>query len=233
MMSNDIKKLNLVEKTFVKGQLIAPVTGRTSDRLNVEVLSRLMNRRSIQSYINTLERNGLGWSHDNSLLNRIYSLPIRYRYFINLTNGFFRPSSFELGLSRLIELRCAGYDLVLEISESHYNWLHRSSYPRVLELKRNGFNIALDDYVHNSKFSLPQFNELQPNYVKISGSSLVKMELSQLRDYAHLVRVYSPNCEIICEGVANITLLTKSLSFDIDHVQGFLVHKPSVDILVS
>ncbi|HAS8623021.1 TPA: EAL domain-containing protein, partial [Vibrio vulnificus] len=211
-------------------QKIVSTEDNKDELIGYEILSRNAEKKHIliSHTIAQLEKNAQGYLLDNQVLKNIYKEKVKEQnLFINCTNSFLYTKNIEIGLMNLRRLKDYDNNITIEISESHLGWNRTQSLRSIWELKNLGYHIALDDFVSNSKFSFFDLVLIEPEFIKISRPSLIKMNELSLKNLIKTINYCTPKTKIIIEGVSNVALLSKAKRVGGDCLQGFLIHEPS------
>jgi len=125
--------------------------------------------------------------------------------------------------------------IVFEIIESLSDiavWHNPLYAGRLLELRKYGFLIALDDFGEGTA-SFKKVVELAPDFIKLD--MFFGKELYRDKNKQKLVRLFVEYCrdeaELILEGIEHEEDLDSAISLGVRNGQGYLLGKPSADIL--
>lgn len=149
---------------------------------------------------------------------------------VNLASHSVQSSSFIVWLERLLlrEPNIAA-NLVFEIDETVLERNIVSSKRAVDMLRRVGSRSAISKFGHGIR-SFKLFKELKPDYIKIDSSlihdisddSANQQFLRMIVDVAHRM-----GCQVIAEGVEELTQKQLLESMYIDGIQGYLIARPA------
>jgi len=157
-----------------------------------------------------------------------------YNFSINITQQDFQ----ENYLIHFLQQKCERYNinpkqLVLEAVETISNKDYRSALEQMVTLKSKGFRVSLDDFgVDDSNFS--RLLELNPDFIKIDGSFIVSVAtdihsrriVQTITEFAHKI-----GSKVVAEFVSDKDILGVIQDLGVDYAQGYLVGKPSPELL--
>lgn len=137
------------------------------------------------------------------------------------------PITFSNGLNGVIPIHhIERGQIVIELTEQEihnpFALLESRNY-----LKRNGYQLAIDDFSENTDISL--ISILEPNFIKLDRSLICELEHSAL--VRNLVKFITQLCKekdihIIAEGIENKSQLELINDLEIQLGQGYFLGKP-------
>ena len=132
------------------------------------------------------------------------------------------------------EYKISSSRVVLEILESVSTISEEIVLKQLLELKKLGYKIAIDDFgTENSNFS--RLLTLKVDYIKIDGSFIKNLDTDiNAQEIVKAIVLFAHNigCKVIAEFVHNEIIYDKITEFDIDLAQGYYVSKPKGEIIL-
>jgi EAL domain-containing protein (putative c-di-GMP-specific phosphodiesterase class I) len=175
-----------------------------------------LDSRSIHKAIRTYRSAGL--SKNDGLL------------FLNIFPSTILNPNFPSFLKYFTNILQNSQQIVLEISESEMIEDFDTFKERIIELKKNGFLIAIDDFGRgyaNFKFMI----ELEPDYLKLDRYFAKDLHLSKqkqtiVKSFVTYCREYK--CNLILEGVETEQDMAMAKLLGIPIAQGFLLGKPGL-----
>jgi len=155
------------------------------------------------------------------------------KLFLNILPSTILHENFSYFISKILEANYhINQDIVLEISETEEMIDFKQFKQKVLELKKHGILLALDD-IGAGYFNIRAIIELQPDYLKLdrylSISLLESNEKQSVISYfLDYVEKYMNKTHIILEGLETEDEMMVAKSLGISVAQGFLLGKPAL-----
>jgi len=153
---------------------------------------------------------------------------------INLTGEDFK----ENYLVDFLQKKAKEYNItpsrvVLEILESVSTISEEVVLKQLIELKRLGYKIAIDDFgTENSNFS--RLLTLKVDFIKIDGSFIKNLDTdTNAQEIVKAIVHFAHNigCKVIAEFVHNEIIYDKIIEFDIDLAQGYYISEPKAKMV--
>ncbi|MDO9056894.1 MAG: EAL domain-containing protein [Sulfuricurvum sp.] len=217
------------------------INNETNQIVKYECLARLVENGTIIAPIHFIEPARLA-----GLLPRITEIILEssFQYFQDKPYGFTVNISEEdlkeKHLLLLLEALSKKYNIApnrvtLEILENISAYESEAALEQLLELKNNGFKIALDDF-GSEKSNFLRLQKLNVDYIKIDGSFIKdihenKNNLNICKTIVHLAQAL--NCEVIAEFVHSSDVFDVVKEIGIKYSQGYYFGAPKDTIIQS
>lgn len=176
-----------------------------------------LDSRSIHKAIHTYHKAGLRKKDGNLFLN-IYPSTILNQKFPSLLNKIIADNYLS------------SQQIVLEISESELIGEFEDFKIQILELKKQGFLIAIDD-IGKGYASFKNIVELEPDYLKLDRYFAKGLHVSKQKQT--LISFFLNYCEqyksqLILEGVECEEEVAAAIALGVSIAQGYAIGKPAL-----
>ena len=156
-----------------------------------------------------------------------------FQLFINMTVKDAIEKEFSRNfLQALYKLGIDGRRIVLEVSENTYPDMIPEVHQTLLELRKHGVKIALDDF--GSQYSVFDFIQKLPLDIVKIDKNIVQKSSSNSKESAILkfyVDIFHDiGCQVVAEGIETIEHLNCAHKAKVDIAQGFLFSAPSLNV---
>jgi len=217
------------------------IDNETNQIVKYECLARLVENGAIIAPIHFIEPARLA-----GLLPKITEIILEasFHYFQDKPYGFTVNISEEdlkeKHLLLLLEALSKKYNVepsrvTLEILENISAYESEASLEQLMELKKNGFKIALDDF-GSEKSNFLRLQKMNVDYLKIDGSFIKDIHENQnnlniCKTIVHLAQAL--NCEVIAEFVHSSDVFDVVKEIGIKYSQGYYFGAPKDGIIES
>lgn len=240
---NTVAWIKRIREDLEEGHLVAyfqPLYNvHTKEIDKYECLARIMDNDDIVVPVKFLEAAKL-----SGMLSSITRIMIdqackkfantNYAFSINITQQDFQ----ENYLIHFLQQKCERYNInpaqiVLEAVETISHQDYHSALEQMKTLKNKGFRVSLDDFgVDDSNFS--RLVELNPDFIKIDGSFVISVAtdihsrriVQTITEFAHKI-----GAKVVAEFVSDADILGVIENLGVDYAQGYLIGKPSLDLI--
>ncbi|GAE30510.1 EAL domain-containing protein [Halalkalibacter hemicellulosilyticus] len=153
------------------------------------------------------------------------------KLFLNVLPSTILNPEFLSFISQSVEEKLLDrQDIVLEISETEIIEQLEEFMEKIVELKKAGFTIAIDD-IGNGYSNLKTIIELNPNFLKLDRYFSKNLSLStQKQTIITFLLAYcnQQESQLILEGIENKEDMEIAKSLDVPIAQGYYLGKPSL-----
>jgi len=204
-----------------------------------EVLCRLMDTNNklvdANKFIHSAKQVGLITQITKSVIDRAFKLfsANEYDFSINIS----MHDLHENYLLKLLEYKCKLYNIspkrvYLEIVEDIIVCKSESIDMQIVDLKRSGFQVIVDDF-GTDKSAYNRMFELEAEYIKIDGSFI--KELSKDKSHQLIVKsivdfAKKSGIKTIAEHVESQEIQDIVKALGVDYSQGYFVGKPALSL---
>lgn len=148
---------------------------------------------------------------------------------INFSPKDFKDEIIEYLINKIIDNKINPKQLIVEITEDVF--LKKEEVIGYLyKIRSRGISIAIDDF--GSGYSSYQYlSDFPIDIIKIDGSIIKRMQYNNVsRSLVKSIVEFSKvnNIKIIAEGVENVEVVKVCRDLEIDYIQGYYVHKPTI-----